>query len=111
MCHIQITNNSCIVLPLTQGGGTSLKTAEALVSAKHIGDDCRHAWFRALYWDQGVHLADDPTSFKRALRFAMESEPLRLSEQEIAERRSVLWESCLDPLVPLIDNLTEKTSV
>lgn len=103
---------TCIVLPLTQGGGTNLKTAEALWAAKHIvATTVAMRGFERFIGTRGVHLADDPTSFKRALRFAMESEPLRLSEQEIAERRSVLWESCLDPLVPLIDNLTEKTSV
>ena len=55
--------------------------------------------------------ADDAPAFKRALRVAMESEPLRLSEQEINARRSVLWGSCLDPLVALIDNLNEKHKV
>lgn len=103
---------NCIVLPLTQGGGTNLKTAEALWAGKHIvATSVAMRGFERFIGASGVHLADEPAAFKRALRAAMESEPLRLSEQEINARRSVLWESCLDPLTALIDKLTEKTNL
>jgi glycosyltransferase involved in cell wall biosynthesis len=103
---------NCIVLPLTQGGGTNLKTAEALWAGKHIvATTVAMRGFERFIGARGVHLADDSATFKRALRVAMESEPLRLSEQEIDERRSVLWENCLDSLTVLIDNLTGKANV
>jgi hypothetical protein len=103
---------NCIVLPLTQGGGTNLKTAEALWAGKHIvATTVAMRGFERFIGARGVHLADDPATFKRVLRVAMESEPLRLSEQEIDARRSVLWESCLDPLMALIEHLTEKHEV
>lgn len=97
---------NCIVLPLTQGGGTNLKTAEALWAGKHIvATSVAMRGFERFIGASGVHLADDPATFKRALRVAMESEPLTLSAQEIDARRSMLWESCLKPLVALINNL------
>ena len=103
---------NCIVLPLTQGGGTNLKTAEALWAGKHIvATSVAMRGFERFIGASGVHLADDPAAFKRALRVVMASAPLTLSEQEIDARRSVLWESCLNPLGALIKNLTEKTNV
>lgn len=103
---------ACIVLPLTQGGGTNLKTAEALWAGKHIvATRVAMRGFESFIGATGVQLADDPAAFKRALRFAMESEPLRLSEQEIDARRSVLWETCLDPLMALIGNFNEEHKI
>lgn len=95
----------CIVLPLTQGGGTNLKTAEALWAGKHIvATSVAMRGFERFVGANGVNLADDNSMFKRALRTCMEKEPLELSEREIYERRSVLWESCLDPLMTFTSN-------
>jgi glycosyltransferase involved in cell wall biosynthesis len=99
----------CIVLPLTQGGGTNLKTAEALWSGKHIvATSVAMRGFEKFIGTSGVHLADDSRSFKRALRNAMESPPLQLSENERDERRSVLWQSCLEPLSGLLTSLNSE---
>lgn len=90
----------CIVLPLTQGGGTNLKTAEALWAGKHIvATSVAMRGFERFIDSIGVHMADDSIAFKRKLRTAMDSEPLQLSNEEIHSRHSVLWDSCLDPLV------------
>jgi len=51
----------------------------------------------------GVFIANDAPTFKRALRVAMSQPPLVLSEKEIDSRRSVLWEACLSSL----DNMME----
>ena len=100
---------TCIVLPLTQGGGTNLKTAEALWTGKRIvATSVAMRGFERFIDARGVHIADEPTAFKRAVRIAMESGPLSLSKSEIDDRRSVLWESCLNPLVTLMNKLTEK---
>ncbi|MDD3935651.1 glycosyltransferase family 4 protein [Rhodoferax sp.] len=102
----------CIVLPLTQGGGTNLKTAEALWSGRHIvATSVAMRGFESFIGSSGVHLADDSTTFKRALRVAMETEPLKLSAEEIDMRRTVLWESCLNPLLAFVANLTDEAVV
>lgn len=103
---------SCIVLPLTQGGGTNLKTAEALWTGKHmVATNVAMRGFEHFIGATGVHVADDAASFKRALRAAMEAKPLVLTAQETEARRSVLWENCLKPLVSFIENLPQKNLV
>lgn len=96
----------CIVLPLTQGGGTNLKTAEALLAGKYIvATSIAMRGFEQFIGAKGIYLADDPGVYKRALRNAMESPPLVLSKEEARERYCVVWDRCLEPLTDFIDNL------
>lgn len=97
---------NCIVLPITQGGGTNLKTAEALWSGKHIvATTVAMRGFERFMHAPGVHLADDPASFKQALRLAMSAAPITLSPDELSARQTVLWQNCLAPLISAIDQL------
>lgn len=97
---------SCIVLPITQGSGTNLKTAEALWSGQHIvATTVAMRGFERFIHAPGVHLADDPVSFKQALRNAMSAAPITLSQDDLSARQSVLWQNCLDPLISAIDHL------
>lgn len=99
----------CIVLPLTQGGGTNLKTAEALWAGRHIvATTTAMRGFEAFMKAPGVTVADDPIEFKRALRAAMNSSPLELCESERAARRVVLWEECLGALPSFIQGLAQR---
>jgi hypothetical protein len=101
-----LDNAQCIVLPLTQGGGTNLKTAEALWSKKHIvATSIAMRGFEEFKDSPGVHVADDPSDFKRKLRFVMAEPKLNLSINEINKRRKVIWSSCLEPLVQHIKNI------
>lgn len=98
----------CIVLPLTQGGGTNLKTAEALWSGTHIiATTIAMRGFERFCGRPGVHIADDPSTFKRALRHAMSSESVKLTNEELEAGRSVLWERCLEPLTALVNKLND----
>lgn len=100
----------CIVLPLTQGGGSNLKTAEALWSGKHIvATSVAMRGFESFVDQAGVHVADDPIAFKRALRMVMEMKPLQLSESEVVTRQKVLWQQCLNPLLEFVDKLGKET--
>lgn len=102
---------SCIVLPITQGGGTNLKTAEALWSGKHIvATTVAMRGFERFIHAPGVHIADDPASFKQALRSAMSSAPIKLSQEDLSARQSVLWENCLAPLISAMDRPGAQTS-
>ena len=56
----------CIVLPLTQGGGTNLKTAEALWSGKYIvATTVAMRGFERFIGASGILVADEPSAFKR----------------------------------------------
>jgi hypothetical protein len=96
----------CIVLPITEGGGTNLKTAEALWAGKHIvATTIAMRGFEKFINSTGVHIADTAADFKRALRLAMESAPVALTEGERNRRRSVLWESCLSDMPNFVSKI------
>jgi hypothetical protein len=98
----------CIALPLTQGGGTNLKTAEALWSGKHVvATSVAMRGFEGFVGEKGVQIADTPSQFKRAIRKAMASVPIKLNQEELNFRRLVLWESCLSPLSALIESINK----
>lgn len=95
-----------LVLPITHGGGTNLKTAEALWSGHHIvATSVAMRGFETFAKDRGVTVADDPVQFRTALRLAMAAPPLALTPAERDARRIVLWESCLRALVNHVNKL------
>ena len=101
----------CIVLPLTQGGGTNLKTAEALWSGKHIvATSTAMRGFESFIGAQGVVVEDSPAGFKKALRQAMQSPPVLLTEAEREARKIVLWEACLKQLPAFVENIVKRAS-
>ena len=101
----------CIILPLTQGGGTNLKTAEALWAGKHIiATSIAMRGFEQFIDSPGVKVANDPITFKRMLREAMNLPPLELTAKDIDERRIVLWENCLKPLPQFISSIANRVN-
>ena len=95
-----------IVLPLTQGGGTNLKTAEALWSGKYVvATTVAMRGFESFIDANGVFVANDAPAFKQALRTAMSLPPLALSKEEIDSRRSVLWGTCLNSLDQMMKSI------
>ncbi len=106
-----IDSAHCIVLPLTQGGGTNLKTAEALWSGKHIvATKIAMRGFEKFIGSRGVRIANDSIEFKRELRAAMNDPVLELTDEEKEKRNIVLWSSCLKPLEELINEMVTEIS-
>ncbi len=102
----------CIVLPLTQGGGTNLKTAEALWAGKYVvATTVAMRGFERFIGSPGVFLADDSSAFKRALRLAMSSQPLEISPTDIEFRSTVLWASCLKLLPDFLYSIVTESGV
>lgn len=98
----------CIILPIQQGGGSNLKTAEALWSGKYIvATNTAFRGFEEFKSGQGVFIADDSISFKRMIRHVMSLPPLKLSNGERAKRKVVLWKYCLLPLKRLVNEDVE----
>lgn len=95
-----------IILPLEHGGGTNLKTAEALWAGKHIvATPTAFRGFEHFSESEGVRIAGQPKDFSIALREAMAAPPLTLSKAEQERRRSVLWESTLRELPRHVSSL------
>ena len=88
-----------VLLPITSGGGSNLKTAEALWAGKYIVAT-RKAFrgYEEFVTAEGVFVADEVEEFPRLVRKALDLAPLELSSSERERRRKVLWENTLLPL-------------
>jgi hypothetical protein len=94
-----------VILPITHGGGTNLKTAEAIWAAKHVvATKTAFRGFDKFKGAAGVSISDDPSEFLRSLRKSMESPANVIGTDERISRRSVLWSETLSPLLALIAN-------
>ncbi len=92
-----------VILPITAGGGTNLKTAEALWSGKHVVATTKAMrGFEQFSNAQGVTVADDGPAFCNAIRRTFMLPNLVLDLDERARRRVVLWESTLARLVDAV---------
>ena len=95
-----------VVLPITYGEGTNLKTAEALWAGRHVvATPVSMRGFEQFIEAQGVHICADPDSFRRVIRSVMESEPLELTLDERLRRETLLWDNTLKPLIQHIGQL------
>ena len=98
-----------IVLPITQGGGTNLKTAEALWSGKYvIATMVAMRGFEEFIGDPGVFVANSSSEFKRTLRHVIAMDPLQLSDADRDKRKRVLWADCLKDLPIFAERLMKE---
>lgn len=92
-----------IVLPITQGEGTNLKTAEALWAKKYIVATTKAMrGFETFKHAQGLHINDVPSDFLQSLQAVMSADPHEVALQELPSREEVLWERTLVPLTELL---------
>lgn len=85
-----------IVLPITEGGGSNLKTAEALLSNKKIVTTS-HA-LRSFEWAKdlpNVWVADDDDAFRAAIMDALVADFVPRSPEQQAQVDKVTWENQL----------------
>lgn len=85
------------LLPVPYGGGTNLKTAEALVSGKYvIGTEAAFRGF-AEYMDYpGVFICKSPSMIHEAVRRVVATDG---PPSGGPSRRTLVWDCCLQPLV------------
>jgi len=96
-----------LILPITQGGGTNLKTAEALWSGRHVvATPQAMRGFESFIGHSGVVVCNDDIAFRHGVRERMAAPPLNLAASDRNSRRSVLWPSTLRPIVDKLNTLT-----
>ncbi len=96
-----IANASGIVLPLRRGGGSNLKTAEALDSLLPIVATPTAMRGYAEYANlEGVIVAEDVAAFAAGMRRVFEDPPPRRQPGPALDR--LLWDSTLRPIVDLV---------
>ena len=92
-----------IILPVTSGGGTNLKTAEALWAKKHVVATTKAMrGFEFFSPQAGITVQDEPEKFQHSLMNAMDSAEVMLTAEEAKSREKVLWASTLAPLNELL---------
>lgn len=95
-----------IILPITEGGGTNLKTAEALWAGKRIvGTPTAFRGFEEFMESPGVSIAEQGSSFLQAIQRVMAEPGLVLRQADKDSRRAVLWSQTLIELVNGVTSL------
>ena len=98
-----LCNAAGILLPITYGGGSNLKTAEALISGLPIvGTTHAFRGFEEYKSLSAVTIEDDPTAFAVGIRRAFNSKG---SPRAIHLQKQLLWESTLQPIVDLVSTI------
>jgi len=95
-----------IILPITTGGGSNLKTAEAILSGKKIV--ATPFAFRGQEQFQhlpGVDIQSTPEGFRTALVAALESSEPKRSPQDKQTAGQVVWSETLRPLTMEVNKL------
>ena len=86
-----------MILPITTGGGSNLKTAEALISGKPIL--ATRLSFRG--YDEfssfpGIYLTDDPGEFRRQCCDLLRNpHPVERTPEQVKQTEKVLWQNIL----------------
>ena len=93
-----------IILPITSGGGSNQKTAEALYSGRYVvGTTFSFKGFERFAELPGIYHHDDPADFKRRLVELLEA-PLP-DNGNAALRRELLWSATLQGLPARVQQL------
>lgn len=89
--------HSChgVFLPIRSGGGTNLKTAEALTLERWVvATSTAMRGFDHFMGAEGVIVADTPADFRQAIRQTLQRPPLEISERSRATRDALYWDRC-----------------
>jgi hypothetical protein len=95
-----------IILPITEGGGSNLKTAEAILANKKVVTTTHglrsFEWFKDF---PNVWIADNKNSFQKSISEALNTPFKSRSTYQIAQAKQVLWEECLSGMVEGVSKL------
>jgi hypothetical protein len=100
-----IENAACVMLPIEYGGGSNIKTAEALLSDRRIvASPASMRGFGEYLNLPGITVADGPAAFGAAVLSALaDRSPALRSSASVA---ALTWDATLAPIVALVDELT-----
>lgn len=86
-------NCHAVLLPIQFGGGSNLKTAEALASGRWVvTTSTAMRGFEAFAGEPGILTGDTPKAFRLAMIEALRRPPLQLAPEEKARREAVYWD-------------------
>lgn len=94
-----LKTSDCILLPITEGGGSNLKTAEAIAADKKIVTTSYA--LRSFEWIKefpNVWVADTKQDFQRAIKDSFHADFKQRTEQQREKARTVYWDYRLNDL-------------
>ena len=90
------------LLPIPHGGGSNIKTAEALFSGAYVvGTKSAFRGFETFLDLPEVTIANSPSEFQKTIRETLLKPPLS-SEESKANRAELQWDRCLAPIPDLV---------
>jgi len=98
-----------ILLPITSGGGSNLKTAEAILSGKKIvSTDLAFRSFEKYKKLPNIYFANDAESFRKKILLAVNEDMVARTNKEIKLANTVQWKNCFSGLELSLIKLTNK---
>ncbi|MBV8444680.1 MAG: glycosyltransferase [Candidatus Dormibacteraeota bacterium] len=95
-----------ILLPITEGGGSNLKTAEAILSGRPVvATDYALRSFEDLMDLPNIHAARTPEEFRAAMLHAFSRPAGQRSAEQVRRSEAVLWERCLEGVAEAVASL------
>lgn len=95
-----INQSDVMLLPITEGGGSNLKTAEAILANKKVVTTS-HA-LRSFEWFKdfpNVWLADSKQEFQDSILLALKSEFVNRTPEQDRQAQVIKWSNCLADLI------------
>jgi hypothetical protein len=101
-----IHESDIMLLPITEGGGSNLKTAEAILANKKVVAT-RHA-LRSFEWFAGfpnVWLADNASDFRKSISEALATDFKPRTSAQQTQAKQVEWVNCLAEMIKQVGQL------
>jgi len=101
-----IKQSDVIILPITEGGGSNLKTAEAILANKKVVATT-HA-LRSFEWFKdfpNVWIADTKQKFIESIATALKTPLVERTQEQAKQTEKVLWKNCLADLITEVKSL------
>jgi glycosyltransferase involved in cell wall biosynthesis len=90
-------------LPITTGGGSNIKTAEALVSGAYVlSTSMAFRGFEEFADEPGVYIEDDPKKFRSRMVTILNQTPNSISDESRNKREKLLWEHTLKDISKVV---------
>lgn len=94
----------CYFLPIVDGGGSNLKTAEAIYSGSYVlGTQSSFRGFEKFTSDQRINIFSTPQEFHRMARIILASDLVESNDTELSTIHDLTWSCTLDELVNTVN--------
>lgn len=99
-----------IILPITQGGGSNLKTAEAILADKKVvATNFALRSYEAYEGLPNIYKANTRKDFRGKIVKALNKPKIKRTKEEELLAQQVVWDNCLEPLTPAVKRASRQS--